>query len=262
MKITHAQYSHAGGRQVNQDAMGHSARRGRTCFLVSDGIAGRPGGAIASQLAISAALATSDAATESDDLLQTCIAAANRTILAEQQRGPLLREMAATIVALLIDSDACTAKWAHVGDSRLYRFHRGRLIERTRDHSLVQQLADAGLPFDGVNPSLLLQALGMSGEVRPQVSSTMPIVDGDAFLLCTDGFWQALPDEVIGYCLRMAHTVDDWVTLLVEAARQRFEIAERADNYSALAVWVGSPESVTLLEEITLPFEQKPGLLR
>lgn len=253
MKITHAQYSHAGSRQVNQDAIGHSARDGRRCFLVSDGIAGRAGGAIASQLAISAALTTSDAATGLDDILQTCIAAANSAIVAEQQRAPWLRDMAATIVALLIDSDTCTAKWAHVGDSRLYRFRRGRIVEHTRDHSLVQQLADAGLPFEGVSASLLLQALGMPGEVQPDVSSATPIVDGDAFLLCTDGFWQVLSDDIIEYCLRMAHTVDDWVTLLVDAARQRLDISDRADNYSALAVWAGSPESVTLVEDVVVP---------
>lgn len=161
--------------------------------------------------------------------------------------------MAATIVALLIDVDACTARWAHVGDSRLYRFRRGRLVEHTRDHSLVQQLADAGLPFEGVNPSLLLRALGMLGDVKPNVSSATPVADGDAFLLCTDGFWQVLSDDVIGYCLRMANTVDDWVTLLVDAARQRLDLSGRADNYSALAVWIGSPEAVTLLEEVVVP---------
>lgn len=249
MKISHAQYSNAGGRAVNQDAIGHGVRGERACFAISDGIAGRPGGDVASQLAVSAVLAKSDAAAcATDELLRSCIAAANSAIVAEQRRDPARQEMGATVVTLLVDSAQRTAQWAHLGDSRLYWFRRGRLLERTRDHSLVEQMADAGLPHDGVNPSLLLRALGMQGEVLPRVSRPARIDDGDAFLLCTDGLWQVLPDDVIEYCLRMVHAVDDWLTLLVDEARRRSALSDHRDNYSALAVWVGNPESVTLVE--------------
>jgi serine/threonine protein phosphatase PrpC len=248
MKISHAQYSHVGSRTVNQDAIGCDVRGNRGCFVVSDGIAGRPGGDTASQLAVSAALAKSAATPYgTDELLRACIAEANDAIVARQRHDPALREMAATIVALLVDSELRTAQWAHVGDSRLYRFRRGQLVERTRDHSLVQQLADAGLPCDGLSPGLLLHALGMTGEVLPGLSSAISVEDGDAFLLCTDGFWQLLPDELIEYCLRAVHTVSDWLTLLADAIRQRSELSGSVDNCSALAVWIGNPESVTLV---------------
>lgn len=250
MKISYAQCSHSGSRAVNQDAIGHRAGDTSEWFVVSDGVAGAPGGELASKLAVSTVLSccASDLQPHHapDGLLRAALTAANHAILAEQQRSPEQDRMAATVAALWIDCERGTAQWAHLGDSRLYWFRRGLLIGRTRDHSLAQQLADAGLPCNGISPRLLHLALGVRADAAPSVSEAVPVHDGDVFLLCTDGLWQQLPDDVIERSLRIVHTVDDWLTVLVGEVRTRAGSDGQTDNYSALAIWLGHPERVTL----------------
>lgn len=250
MKITYAQFSHSGTRTVNQDAIGHMSGDASEWFVVSDGVAGAPGGEIASRMAVSTVLSCCangmHAQEAPDGALRAALAAANQAILAEQRRSPEQRRMAATVAALRIDRERKTAQWAHLGDSRLYWFRRGLLIGRTRDHSLVQQLADAGLPCNGISPRLLHLALGVRTDAAPSVSEAVPVHDGDVFLLCTDGLWQQVPDDVIERSLRIVHTVDDWLTVLVDEARTRAGSDGQTDNYSALAIWLGHPERVTL----------------
>lgn len=250
MKISYAQFSHSGSRTINQDAIGHIAGDRSEWFVVSDGVAGAPGGEVASKLAVSTVLSCCasniHAQNAPDGALRAALAAANHAILAEQRHNPEQRRMAATVAALRIDRERGTAQWAHLGDSRLYWFRRGLLIGRTRDHSLVQQLADAGLPCNGVSPRLLHLALGVRTDAAPSVSETVPVHDGDVFLLCTDGLWQQLPDDVIERSLRIVDTVDDWLALLVGEVRKRTGSDGQTDNYSALAIWLGHPERVTL----------------
>lgn len=249
MKITHAQFSNAGNRLANQDAVGYSdGGEDQACFVISDGIGGTRGGELASQLAVTSVVANICRGTmASDEALRTSVIAANAAILDRQRYDAEHRDMAATIVALLIDRRRDAATWAHVGDSRLYMFRRGLLIERTRDHSLAEQLADAGLQHAGIQSNLLSRALGMRDDAVPHLSRSHAIHDGDAFLLCTDGLWQLVSDEVMERCLRLVHTVDDWLTLLAREAEERAALRTNVDNYSALAVWLGNPERVTLL---------------
>jgi len=250
MKISHAQFSHSGSRTINQDAIGHVAGETSEWFVVSDGVAGAPGGEVASKLAVATVLSCCASGADADDapegVLHAALAAANEAILAEQRRNPEQHKMAATVAVLRIDRERGTAQWAHLGDSRLYWFRRGLLLGRTRDHSLVQQLADAGLPCDGISPRLLHLALGVRTDAAPSVGEVVSIHDGDVFLLCTDGLWQQLPDDVIEHSLRIVHTVDDWLAVLVGEAKTRAGPDGQTDNYSALAVWLGHPERVTL----------------
>jgi len=65
-------------------------------------------------------------------------------------------------------------------------------------------MADAGLPFDGISPNFLDRALGVHGDITPCVNSIESLHDGDAFLLCTDGLWHAMPNTNITARLRAA----------------------------------------------------------
>ena len=87
--------------------------------------------------------------------------------------------MHTTIVSLVIDLVDGRAHWAHAGDSRLYWFRGRRMIERTRDHSLVESLVDAGVirddqTRDHPERSVLLSALGNDDEELELASFTPP----------------------------------------------------------------------------------------
>jgi protein phosphatase len=90
----------------------------------------------------------------------------------------------------------------HIGDSRAYLLHGGKLTKLTRDHTLAQRLIDEGIqgPNDplvrGVR-NVLMQALGSrETRVNPDVEHCC-LEDGDQLLLCTDGLTDMVDDEVI-----------------------------------------------------------------
>jgi serine/threonine protein phosphatase PrpC len=103
-----------------------------------------------------------------------------------------------TLVALYVGPER--AWWAHCGDSRLYHFEGERLITRTRDHTRVQALVDAGEIGEedmATHPeqNQLLQALGVVDPARVDHGET-PLTPDSRFLLCSDGYWEQLgPDE-------------------------------------------------------------------
>ena len=113
-----------------------------------------------------------------------------------RRRGEVLVDAAphATVVALLLKGH--TAYWAHVGDSRLYRFARDRLLGCTEDHSAVQARVRRGeLTADeagrAVDQHQLLRGLG--GPMQPRVDhGYAPLRAGQTFALCSDGVWEQL----------------------------------------------------------------------
>lgn len=88
----------------------------------------------------------------------------------------------------------------HVGDTRLYRYRAGQLVQLTHDQTLHQQALDAGYEHNLPPRNLLLQALGPAAEVTPEllVESAMP---NDLYLLCSDGLHGACGDEPIAAVL-------------------------------------------------------------
>lgn len=242
LKLTTAHCSHAGARSSNQDALGMRIRSNDACFVLSDGVGGETGGGHAARLAIYSALQQFEARQNAglEATVRSCISAAQSAILADQQRHPDRARMAATLIALFIDGHQ--AQWAHAGDSRLYHFRRGVLLQRTQDHSLVAQLEAAGLPHQHINPNLLSHALGRTDSPLAAPAQTQTLEDGDCFLLCTDGFWHGLKDRELERQLQLAANVQDWLDQLAWQVQLRGE----QDNYSAIAVWVGEPEAVTV----------------
>ena len=105
-----------------------------------------------------------------------------------------------TAVALYLTTSH--AYWVHSGDSRLYHFRDRRLLERTEDHSFLEMMVQHGAVKAedmGSHPeqSTLLQSLGGEEYAAPSVGSSS-VTAADAFLLCTDGFWERTkPEEMI-----------------------------------------------------------------
>ena len=253
MNITIASMSHQGARESNQDQTGEHIGERSACFVVCDGVAGLPGGDVAAELARDTILQRFDGERHLDaQSIRQYVNDANRAIRQQQQAVSDYKRMGTTLVSLFIDRDFDLAYWAHAGDSRLYLFRRGYLYHVTTDHSLVQQMKDAGHQTEGINSNLLYFALGMGDEERDaSYSDVVEIEDGDAFLLCTDGFWHGLSQENMQESLHMVNTPDEWLTLMQEVIRKNdLQSAVSQDNYSAVAVWVGDPQDTTLLHSL------------
>jgi len=231
-----------GGRAQEEDAHAYRlAPDSSGCWVVADGVGGQGAGEVAAHLAVEAVVQAFDAPRNPLEWLAAAVAAAHDAVAAGRSAGPGAADMASTIVALVIADGQ--AAWAHVGDSRLYHFRGGRLQARTEDHSLVELMIARGALAEAQRATfprrhVILQALGETDEPRPGLSGPLVLTPDDAFLLCTDGFWEYLTVPVMEAALRATTTAADWLSQLEAAlaAAQAADAPGAADNYTALAV--------------------------
>jgi serine/threonine protein phosphatase PrpC len=251
--VSSASVTAKGGRTANEDSLASVHAACGSCYVVSDGAGGHFGGAIASRIVVDAVIEEARAATAfSADVLEQGFKRAQAQITARQRSETSLSSMSATVAALLIENEGRLAVWGHLGDTRLLHFRSGTLQSVTRDHSLVQRLVDAGYvaaDHAAGHPSrnLLYGALGAEGDTAPVFESgPVELRDGDAFLLCTDGFWGRIAPERIEQQLRFASDVDAWLAAMKDIVAA--DMPSGADNYSAVGVWIGSPADVTVTQ--------------
>ncbi|MDP4898339.1 MAG: serine/threonine-protein phosphatase [Akkermansiaceae bacterium] len=191
-----------GAREYQEDAYGHWAdATGKHSFtVVADGAGGHGGGAEAAQAAIeysAKAWAQSSPKTLADPEVFLTGWMKNAHLAVNEAAAKIPCSARAVVVACL--TDGTKAHWVHAGDSRLLRFHKGRLAERTRDDSVVQVLFERGDITEeqmGTHPdqSRLLQSLGGEDSPRPRPGSSA-VGAGDVLILCSDGFWEHLKQE-------------------------------------------------------------------
>lgn len=239
-----ASYTHPGARDNNEDSVEIAVDGDRACFVVADGLGGHAGGERASRLAVDATLAhwRSGAGRPLRDLLTGAVEAAHAAVRKVQRDEPSLADMRTTLVMLMIDGDR--AGWAHVGDSRLYRFEAGRIVWQTKDHSVPQFLvANGEIEADAIrNHPDRSRLLGTLGNDEDQVFPSLreldrPLAAGDAFALCTDGFWE----DVLEPAMESGWQGDAAPRAWVEALGGAVEAKGRSDrdNCTVLAVRVG-----------------------
>jgi len=249
MRLSVAKRSERGGRERNEDAVGFCANETLGCFVLADGTGGHKGGEVASDFVVQRVLTHFPTAPKGDtETIAALIGVARDALLEARESHPQYPEMDTTIVTLILDLEQECACWGHLGDSRVYLFHRGRARALTTDHSVLQSLMDAGL-FTGslrgnIKRNMLYAAVG-SGEIPERVVCEEPAVvcSGDVFLLCSDGFWEALSEDIMEELLQQAQTPDEWLESLVDAVPE--PDAPSQDNFSALAIWLGEREEVT-----------------
>ncbi len=232
--------SETGGRQRNEDACGYWQSGNAGCWVLSDGAGGHGSGDIASRLVVSAVLQAFGQQTEvSCARAQALLQVANAAVIAEKISGSTRDDMHATAAILLLDRAARRAVFAHVGDSRLYHFRQARILTRTRDHSLVQQMVDAGYGDEQLLRShpqrhLLTAAIGAAGALRISVLPQPVVLPGDAFLLCSDGWWECLDGAEMEAALQRRAAGQRWLDDMADTIRRRAPAGH--DNYSALCV--------------------------
>jgi serine/threonine protein phosphatase PrpC len=247
MRITTYAISRVGSRAHQDDAVGDADLIAGRCAVVADGAGGHRGGAIASKVAVEAILLNLASARRwASQRLEEAITAASRSVKKQQDASPQMAEMSSTVVILCLDPDGRKAYWTHVGDTRLFHFRRGIGVQLTKDHSVLQSFEDAGVVLPGSakpDRSVLYAAIGAEGDLKLVVDSK-EVLDGDAFLLCTDGVWDTVPVMEMENLLQEATTVEEWVRSITDRVEQ--EHRESQDNYTALGVWLGSPEQTTI----------------
>lgn len=204
---------HVGSRaqQTDRAALFNGARApGYVLAVLADGLAG---GAIASEQALHTAKHVFDLFKPGDHPSVERLAGLLREIVQETHLVIKMNGVATgtephcTFVGLILTPHG-QAVWAHVGDSRLYRFAGGQCQARTSDAGYIEHLVSSTkLPFEaakGHRQSTLLQ--NVLGNVHKEpfvtIGSYEGLAAGDSFLLCSDGLWHYFTDAELGAALK------------------------------------------------------------
>lgn len=192
--------SRIGGRKENQDSAGIKDTKLGYLVVVCDGMGGMQGGRTASQLAVQTILKTVASADNQANPSMTLIKAirnANMAIIEEGRNNSDLQGMGTTVTALLLTP--YSALTAYIGDSRIYQLRKGKKIFRTFDHSMVFEMVKKNVISEeqarlSAQSNVILKALGINPDIEVEVVER-PYQKGDRFILCTDGFWGAMPED-------------------------------------------------------------------
>ena len=166
---------------------------------VADGMGGHADGDTAAALTVSSMLEEVEkASNDPSEALRNGFVAANTAVRRRCQDAGVI--MGATCAAAIISAGQLYI--GHVGDSRVYLLRGANLYSLTRDHSLMQEIADIKGPVaaGGFAPTLkhiMSRWVGAEDDIQPAIRTPVPLATGDAILLCTDGLTNTLDDRVI-----------------------------------------------------------------
>jgi serine/threonine protein phosphatase PrpC len=232
-------------RQENEDS--YFANAEAAIFLVSDGMGGHRGGALASGIVVEDLPVMIETALDKlkvgtprtvRALLERTIAEQSKQVQLEGTSETGFKDMGATLVVALLRKGRCFV--ANIGDSRAYRFRKGRLRQLTRDHSVVSELIEKGHiqpeeAEDHEARGLITRYIGMEEKARAHVHS-FALKESDRILLCTDGLTDMVPDKTIAAILKTATDPQRACQSLITAANA----AGGHDNVTALLIdWTG-----------------------
>ena len=230
--------SNRGGRENNEDCVRKEKVKELVCFALCDGLGGHAYGEIASKLVadgVCAAFKANPHLTETS--MREYIENARNALEHERFLGREKADMSSTVVALV--TDGLSAVWANAGDSRLYRLSGGKIKEVTRDHSIAYTEYESGLiSYDGIrrsfNQNKLTQCVGTLSVFNPDIYSVTDLKKGDAFLMCSDGFWEFVAERDIEKAFSKAETPREWLSGMLDCLHKNK--TKYNDNYSAIAI--------------------------
>lgn len=252
-------------RENNEDNFQVAAELG--LFILSDGMGGLDAGEVASRIAVETIHAHCrdaesnldspfegeriEGASETSNRLASAIRLANKLVrgaaseAAAEHTGngqdgspKAVKGMGATVVALQFFADRVSV--AHVGDSRAYRLRGGEFLQLTDDHSLVAQQVREGHMTEAEAESsplknVLMRALGVDETVEAEVDEEIAM-EGDTYLLCSDGLTRELSDGQIAAVLTEMTDAQSAADQLIDLAN----LAGGGDNITAIVVRVGT----------------------
>jgi serine/threonine protein phosphatase PrpC len=214
-------------------------------FVVADGMGGHEGGDVASAIVVEEfgelGERTDYDARSGAAVIAERLSASQRRIqeyAAGRRRGRRTRSPGTTVVVALLVEEEGEPAWllANLGDSRIYKVHDGALDQVSVDHSLVQELLEAGtIREDEVahHPErhVITRALGGPGHDDADFF-LLPVTAAERLLLCTDGVSGLLDDQEISAIVTATPDPGDAATRVVAAALE----AGGDDNATAVVV--------------------------
>jgi len=230
-------------RKLNEDAVLELPERG--LWVVADGMGGHAAGDLASGMVVES-LRGIDQSADMETLkahVSRILQAVNLRLTEEAaRRGQQI--IGCTVAALLIHADKAVCLWA--GDSRIFLLRQNRLHQLTRDHSQVEELVAQGRLSREEAQSMhgnnaITRAVGVMERLDLD-SISHDIVEGDTFLLCSDGLYNEVSAEDIERILAMDSCQGAAERLIDRALQGRAK-----DNISVIVVRIEDDQATKTL---------------
>ena len=247
MRIEYADVSDVGHRDDNQDRAAVVASEHAALLVAMDGMGGHADGAraaeIGRQVMVESFAAREHPVFDPLGFLHLSLGRAHEAVVGAGKGMPLDQRPRATCAVCLVQDGA--AWWAHLGDSRVYHIRHGALLERTRDHTHVEQLLrDGQIREEDVqgHPMRNYVDCCIGGEPsQPEMSLSLrqALRPGDVVLTCSDGIWANLRDaDIAGFFKPGGAPLAEALAALVDRAVAAS--GGHSDNATAAALrWLG-----------------------
>ncbi|GFN32137.1 PP2C family protein-serine/threonine phosphatase [Paenibacillus xylaniclasticus] len=228
--------SEAGTFLHNRDCFAYVELDDLACWVIADGL-DNDLELESAELAVQSVLGSfSEKPTLSPRKLTSYVKQAHKLLQRESKRMRLKASLT------LLATDYKHAVWVSAGHTRFYHFRQGKLLTRSIDHSLAQQMVLSGkLRRDEADSHEekhnLLQYLGMPGSISPYMSRKVELEDGDMLLLCSLGLWEGVHSVEMLDAIEETDGPDEFVDLLEEIMLSRQ--GKVIHNYTAAAVYAG-----------------------
>lgn len=222
-----ADYSDVGFRRRNEDSFYSRQNDGIFTGAVCDGLGGLPNGEVASAAAVAVLSRVQSDAGCCAEALENIVFDANNEVLIRSGGGKT------TLAMLRICVDCAVT--ANIGDSRVYQFRNGAVLFQSTDHSYAQEEVLLG----NITPeqireyprrNVLTRCLGNPGPVKADIRY-LTVQPGDAFLICSDGFWENIWEQDMLRCLASSGSAEEWLGLM-----RNIVVQNENDNHTAVAV--------------------------
>lgn len=225
MRIDSYVYTNKGKYEINEDST--YCKKG--VYAVCDGLGGKDFGEKASKCAIDC-LAKNSRHIDSDEKIQKLILLLNENVIAQGNKA------CTTIAVGFICKNVF--RYSNIGDSRVYYFRDGKFISRTRDHSVCQVAVELGNLEESEirgneDRSKLLKVLGDDKDLKVgKPYKPVEMQKGDAFLICSDGFWEYVYENEMEKSLENVKSAKEWTEKMVDFHLKRS--SADCDNFSAV----------------------------
>ncbi len=239
--LDYASLTSIGQRELNEDRIGITdLGEERFCFALADGLGGPGRGGEAAAIAVRSAEDVFSAFSDRNNVLEMIFESAQKRVLYEQKTRRVRNTMKTTLSVVTLEGGRM--RFGTIGDTRIYIFRDSRLEMVSHDHSVAAALADAGeISREDIrnhpDRSKLLRCIGEPWGERDgyELSEYMYMGSGMSVLMCTDGFWGRIHEEMMAQCLWETDTAARWLSAMEMIVKQDGDAGE-TDNYSAIAV--------------------------
>ena len=230
-------FSGVGNRSINEDSYDVRKENDRCIMVLCDGLGGHDCGEVASGYVAEQTAKGLGVLTEiSKDSIHALVDAVNDKIVEMQPKKPEWNGMRTTLVGCVFENEKMS--YFNSGDSRFYYFRNGSLYKMTTDHSASQVALKMG-DIDDIrkadNRNMLFKVIGNENPNRSHMSDVYEPIDcqpGDAFLLCSDGFWEYVYEDEMAIDLSKSDTGEDWVKFML--VRLLLRMTGDNDNYTVI----------------------------